>query len=921
MSELETSGRPSALTIEQQQQPRDTSASAAHVPKNRRRKRSSTISNSLTADTNTTFSRRHSETTNEITTRPNPGSSLFAQRSTISPHITSVMSTVNYTKTGRVSKAKKGVKVHDCECGRSYTRAEHLRRHQRNHAQEGAMFCKHPDCGKTFYRTDLLQRHEERHSEVGNASRQPSLCSSEHSVSTSPRSMPAALPTGPLQPTLTYHPQQVLSSHPEVTAFSSDLEHQNLAFSTRHSISGPILADEGMNTRGHWHDSLAPSPYSCSSGYTSPVPEYNHTYATPPYGSGMLRTRASSNASFIGPWGHDSQSPISDVSNFQYSWPPEKNLIASSLSYVPVSYPPVGMPLPASLGPLGHYEHFCANNVAQIDHDESIELFPEGQYGMSPTAHIYQFEQYLNNYWRLFDPAFPIIHRPTFASLEAPPMLYAAMIAIGAQHSNNVCDRQVAAKLHKTCVKLLDNRDRSNSTRYDRLCDYQTIFLVEVFAQYCAQRCAKTLSPRFMTMYKKLLEIRSLHPSTILGLTSLVPTPADKVQDRWTQWAELSARQHLILSCHILEYQQFMLLARDCGLSLQIGGNDLPFPAHRSLWDATSPHIWIIATRQHLDSPATVLEALSNPVFGRYDTFRSAVLIVARYTPCSASTSGTDSDIESILDDSPPTIFRLQSAKLARLVPMRALLAVSGEAWILGQKVTSEPEFSALRITLQAWVEQLWSCAIDKYSQPTAEALRLSICILKQSLESREPFAWGIGNQMSLFLAALVVWATTVAASSRLASSLSSQQSKSLLASHVSMVAMMQPTVVSYATNHPTYLEPIHHFSEPSQDIQIMSNVPEGRAFLTDPEVLWNTSRFLTSAVEDITALNDASCHSGCASLLLWVKSVLRGAPVNNVESTAIDVGTNEDLHGELSHVIVDQIERMLNHGWEGWGI
>jgi hypothetical protein len=72
---------------------------------------------------------------------------------------------VHHTRTGRISKPKKGLKVHSCECGRSYTRAEHLQRHQKNHAMENALVCDYPDCGKLFYRPDLLLRHQERHNE------------------------------------------------------------------------------------------------------------------------------------------------------------------------------------------------------------------------------------------------------------------------------------------------------------------------------------------------------------------------------------------------------------------------------------------------------------------------------------------------------------------------------------------------------------------------------------------------------------------------------------------------------------------------------------------------------------------------------------------------------------------------------------
>ncbi|KAF1917860.1 hypothetical protein BDU57DRAFT_514330 [Ampelomyces quisqualis] len=72
---------------------------------------------------------------------------------------------VHYTRTGRISKAKKGLKVHTCDCGRSYTRIEHLRRHQKNHATENALVCEYPGCGKTFHRAGLLLRHQERHNE------------------------------------------------------------------------------------------------------------------------------------------------------------------------------------------------------------------------------------------------------------------------------------------------------------------------------------------------------------------------------------------------------------------------------------------------------------------------------------------------------------------------------------------------------------------------------------------------------------------------------------------------------------------------------------------------------------------------------------------------------------------------------------
>lgn len=208
-----------------------------------------------------------------------------------------------------------------------------------------------------------------------------------------------------------------------------------------------------------WHDSFAPSPYSCSSGNASPAPgiEYNHVYATPPYGNTIVRTRASSNASFIEQqWAQASQSPTSSV-GLPYSWPTdEKGIIASTFPYTTPLYSTTDMSAHSDLTSITHYGAYDPHNVVQMDLDEGTHLFPGEQYGMSQTLCGDPYEQRLNNYWRLFHPTFPIVHRFTFARLKVSPMLYAAMVAIDLYYSNDPRQRRKAWELHKTCVKLLN---------------------------------------------------------------------------------------------------------------------------------------------------------------------------------------------------------------------------------------------------------------------------------------------------------------------------------------------------------------------------------------------------------------------------------------------------------------------------------
>jgi ribosomal protein S9 len=70
-------------------------------------------------------------------------------------------------------RSRKGLdKKFDCTfegCGKSYSRAEHLYRHQLNHSAKIVFTCSFKGCGKTFVRLDLRSRHEERHTARGSA--------------------------------------------------------------------------------------------------------------------------------------------------------------------------------------------------------------------------------------------------------------------------------------------------------------------------------------------------------------------------------------------------------------------------------------------------------------------------------------------------------------------------------------------------------------------------------------------------------------------------------------------------------------------------------------------------------------------------------------------------------------------------------
>ncbi|KAH9897233.1 fungal-specific transcription factor domain-containing protein [Xylariomycetidae sp. FL2044] len=79
-------------------------------------------------------------------------------------------------------RSRKGLdKKFECPtegCGKSYSRAEHLYRHQLNHSPKQIYRCDFPDCNRQFVRLDLCNRHKDRHTAKGSTlSRKDSLIS------------------------------------------------------------------------------------------------------------------------------------------------------------------------------------------------------------------------------------------------------------------------------------------------------------------------------------------------------------------------------------------------------------------------------------------------------------------------------------------------------------------------------------------------------------------------------------------------------------------------------------------------------------------------------------------------------------------------------------------------------------------------
>jgi hypothetical protein len=261
--------------------------------------------------------------------------------------------------------------------------------------------------------------------------------------------------------------------------------------------------------------------------------------------------------------------------------------------------------------------------------------------------------------------------------------------------------------------------------------------------------------------------------SNLTDIVFSLAQPENVTPNCWLQWVKLSIWQRLLVSCYRLETEQAMLLARKPVLSLfQESGMDLPFPAHLLVWDAMSFHEWAVAVRQY-SSPQYVCDVSEKSMVTSCDPFQSSVLVAAYYNRFNVTSpyeiAPSVHDIDFVLDTSFVTRQRLLTAKLIQVTPIRALIAISGETWILLEKV-SQQDFFTLKTALRTWIAQLWTTQ----PQPPAvtEALQLSVDILQSALDEKPAAnALGMGTDMGVYFASLVLWAVVTAASTRLETS------------------------------------------------------------------------------------------------------------------------------------------------------
>ncbi|KAK4234650.1 fungal-specific transcription factor domain-containing protein [Achaetomium macrosporum] len=285
-------------------------------------------------------------------------------------------------------RSRKGLdKKFECPekgCGKSYSRAEHLYRHQLNHNPKQVYKCGIGDCQRTFVRLDLCNRHKDRHTAKGSALNRKDSMMSQSSPVTDNR--PPFPPPG--------------SASPEVnrpgTAYTKGRSMSIQYHSPKDAMGSPYTPM--TNTPPATYANGAPNGVD----YMHHDPNYTHIAQRPPHHSppGPRRPSIQTN---VGPYGV--LSPISTQPGY-HSQPTNTPQSANAMPYVPPqNFPPFSLPpsdfATSSAGTVARDEQqpYPPSTSAEYNDQQpqaSGEMMLLDQMGMQQTMPVFGSDSILN---------------------------------------------------------------------------------------------------------------------------------------------------------------------------------------------------------------------------------------------------------------------------------------------------------------------------------------------------------------------------------------------------------------------------------------------------------------------------------------------------------------------------------------------
>ncbi|EAS36633.3 uncharacterized protein CIMG_01987 [Coccidioides immitis RS] len=657
---------------------------------------------------------------------------------------------ITYTPaTHRISKAKKGKRVHLCQfpgCKKIFTRAEHRRRHELNHNPQASFVCSVEGCGKGFHRHDLLTRHMEKHDSQAR-NRKPSPVQRRKSsqasvVSDKPASIPVPLPDHGLTP--------IPRALPITTTTTATTATSSLApppSTLPHGYGGEFTAP-------FWGQTGKPLDKS----HTVPQTPYAHVDDVVPFSS-PASSRSSSNSS---PFPISSQFSVIEQfpeAVFSQQLTTSPTPMTSYPEWTPleaaVTLPPQMLPttqfggdIPQTVGEPSLIYWTSNRKVVDpgpavpvpLSNLDGVEWFAlrreltstpgvlSGNDGLA-IIDLSKWQDCFESYWQYFHPLFPIVHRSSFFSTKPSPLMAGAMVAIGSQYDRRPNSQEYSLALLEACQKILSKRGPITSR--SRISDIQAVFLLEILSKYRSRKADVKVSHRLRTLYGSFIQDSHwASQNPLAAYQSLSQKPStDDIRKAHKFWVEHETRRRVLQAAFILEVQQSLLFQQPLATFLQSTLDptmreyrvspkvDLPFPCSSELWESSDIEQWAQSAKKYdplVSSSAR--ERIIKSVDGSgidLDPFQAS-LIFSQSLPNTSDledkmnifiekVAGKASSDDACNPRASYIRFMHHALLAAKHAPLQALLTVSGESWLFNRKV-SETEFQTAKERVHAWV-------------------------------------------------------------------------------------------------------------------------------------------------------------------------------------------------------------------------
>ena len=236
------------------------------------------------------------------------------------------------------------------------------------------------------------------------------------------------------------------------------------------------------------------------------------------------------------------------------------------------------------------------------------------------------------------------------------------------------------------------------------------------------------------------------------------------------------SKQRLFLACYMLDQQHAELFGRERTNCFSGASANLPFPRSQSPWDSTHDQraaseparrrVWEALGGGNLD------ESAQQP----YDTFQSMLMMACLGDDVDTEGFGfgirankESSPILSAMEQSPGINIAYHTFMLCKHTPIRNLLAVAGESWVMAEKLSSPAKFSEAQNKARQWASGFadlnMDLTMDAEQAPVNGALKHALKILE--LNRNHPRTGLLFQEWAVYLASVVVWARAYVTSNR----------------------------------------------------------------------------------------------------------------------------------------------------------